>query len=738
MKKKITSTKENLIFILAFAGVLAISLISINTVGHAACLVRNICTEEMLILSKTASKLASADELELYRDISDMNRPEYQALKAELAAFSEEFGLEYTYFLRLDAETGSMQFIIDNVPGYETGLAEPQAGREEWPDLALKGQSVVVPLGSYSPGYEGYFTAYAPIYYRDGSGSDIIVGVDKRDTYVYQVETAINRLPYFMMLTMTGILIICYISLIFYKKRMNSAMVESQSKSAFLSNMSHEIRTPMNAIIGMSHLATHSNDMGQVQSYLQKIDDAAQHLLGIINDVLDISKIESEKFELNPEHVSLEKILKRATTVINYKIDEKQQDFMVKVDQNVPDYIVVDSQRLAQVITNLLSNAVKFTPEQGTIRLNIHTEKEEQDLLTLRFEVTDTGIGISEKQKDKLFQSFSQADSSIAGKFGGTGLGLAISSSIVERMNGQIWVESELGKGSNFIFTVKVKKSDRTDDGSGHQDYYPDWNNLQFLVVDDSQEVREYFRAIIERLGARCDTAYSSRNAWQMIEAENCYNIIFVDYQMPEEDGLSLTRKIREKYGRQSIVIMISATIWTDIEVMARSAGVDSYLEKPLFPSAIADCISECLGYVIHKKEHCKDEDITGIFNGKKLLIAEDVEINRRILQAMLAGTGVSIEFAENGAEAVRMIEECQDYDLIFMDIHMPEMDGYQATRKIRAMSVQAASRIPIIAMTANVFREDVENCLAAGMNDHLGKPINLPEMIKKMRAYMA
>ena len=737
MKKKGTGKTENLLFIFAFIGVLVISLICISTVNQAADLVSRTFSEEMMMISKMAANLAVAEELELYRDIADMERQSYQDLKEKLAAFSAEFDLEYTYFLKLDAETDKMQFIIDNVPGYETGLIESQVDREEWPDLALTGETVVVPLGQYSPGYEGYFTAYAPVCYRDGSRSGIIVGVDKTDLHAHRVERAITKLPYYMAATLLGILAVCYVSLVLYKRRMHVAKDESQSKSAFLSNMSHEIRTPMNAIIGMSHLARHTDDMGQVQSYLLKIDDAAQHLLGIINDVLDISKIESEKFELNLEAASLEKILKRATTVINFKVDEKQQDFMVKVDQDVPDNIVVDSQRLAQVITNLLSNAVKFTPEKGRIRLNIHKAGELNGLLTLRFEVSDTGIGISEGQKGKLFQSFSQADSSISGRFGGTGLGLAISSNIVSRMDGKIWVDSEPGAGSTFTFTVKVQSAKAAGEQPELQKIAPQWNDLEFLVVDDSQEVTAYFRAIIEKLGARCDTAQSSQSAWQKIEHENKYDIIFVDYLMPEEDGLFLTRKIKNKYGKQSIVIMISATIWTDIEAEAKRAGVDNYLEKPLFPSAIADCVSECLGYVAAQKVNSKEEDITGIFKDKRLLIAEDVEINRRILQAILASTGVITEFAVNGAEAVRMFEEEPDYDLIFMDIHMPEMDGYQATRSIRGKGTEKAAGIPIIAMTANVFREDVENCLAAGMNGHLGKPINLSDMIQMMKQYL-
>ena len=737
MKQKIIGTTVNLLFILAFACVVIISFLSINTVNQAAVLVRKTLSEDMIILSKHAAGLTVADELEQYQEDGDTKPQGYRELKARLAAFSAEYNLKYTYFLMLDTETDRIQFLVDNVSGYENGFAGEQIDSKLWQDMVFSGETVVVSPDEHSENSEGHFAAFTPVYYKDGRISNMIAGVVKEDRYVSHVENTITGLPYYMVFSLAGLLAICYMSLVLYKRRVASAQGESQSKTTFLSNMSHEIRTPMNAIIGMSHLTAHTDDMEQVQSYLQKIDDAAQHLLGIINDVLDISKIESEKFELNLENASLEKILKRATTVINFRVDEKHQDFMVKVDQDVPDDMIVDSQRLAQVITNLLSNAVKFTPDNGVIRLNIHKVREEDGLLTLRFEVSDTGIGISDRQKDKLFQSFSQADSSIAGKYGGTGLGLAISSSIVKRMNGEIWVESEPGEGSTFIFTIKVKLVDRQALRSAASAASPDWNHHEFLVVDDSPEVTEYFKAIIERLGAKCDTADNSQSAWRLIESENRYSVIFVDYQMPEENGLSLTRRIKERYGNQSIVIMISATLWTDIEEEAKLAGVDNHLEKPLFPSAITDCINECLGYSVCKKERVEEEALTGIFKGKRLLIAEDVEINRRILQAILAETDVTTEFAENGVEVVKRFEESQDYDLIFMDIHMPEMDGYQATRMIRGMKTEKAAVIPIIAMTANVFREDVEQCLAAGMNDHLGKPINLSEMIQKMKRYM-
>jgi len=405
----------------------------------------------------------------------------------------------------------------------------------------------------------------------------------------------------------------------------NKSNLENKHKSAFLANMSHEIRTPMNAIIGMVTIGRSVSDVERKDYCLSKIGDASNHLLGIINDILDMSKIEANKFSLSPVEFIFEKMLQRVVNVINFRIDEKAQKLSVNIDKDIPKRLIGDDQRLAQVLTNLLGNAIKFTPEKGSITINARFVKEEDDVCTIQIGVSDTGIGISPEQQARLFQSFEQAESNTTRKYGGTGLGLAISKNIVEMMGGEIWINSEVGKGSTFTFTVKMKRAAEITDES---------------VNTNKQQA--------EKIGAN-----------------------------------------------------------------------------------------------------------TGVFAGRRLLLVEDVEINREIVQSLLEPTQLQIDCAENGAEAVRIFTENPDkYDIIFMDVQMPEMDGYDATRRIRAFEKQRNSNtesaketpkqlsgqpkgVPIIAMTANVFHEDIQKCAESGMDSHLGKPIDINEVMSKLHAYL-
>lgn len=508
-----------------------------------------------------------------------------------------------------------------------------------------------------------------------------------------------------------------------------SAERASRAKSEFLANMSHEIRTSMNAIIGMTNIGQIAKDLEKKDYCLTRIDEASKHLLGVINDILDMSKIEANKLELSYAEFDFEKMLMKICNVISYRTDEKYQNFGVWIDDDVPRYIIGDEQRLNQVITNLLSNATKFTPEQGNIDLLIHKEAETDGMFVLRVEVRDNGIGISTEQQARLFQFFEQADAGISRKFGGTGLGLAISKQIVRMMGGRIWVESELRQGSTFQFTFQAKQGNCARKSLLRSDAA--LNNLRILAVDDAPEIREYFSHIMERLKIRCELAENGPEACRLIEKTGGYDIYFVDYKMPGMNGIELARKIRgSKVGRNAIIIMISATEWGLIANEAHSAGIRSFIQKPLFASAIADCINEYLGVPLTNREESRLREKTE-YTGRCILLAEDVEINREIVQALLEPTGISIDCAENGAGAVAMFSAAPDrYDAIFMDIQMPEMDGYEATGIIRSIAVTEAEKVPIIAMTANVFKEDIARCLSAGMNGHVGKPLDVEELI--------
>jgi signal transduction histidine kinase/CheY-like chemotaxis protein len=511
----------------------------------------------------------------------------------------------------------------------------------------------------------------------------------------------------------------------------------NRAKSEFLSNMSHEMRTPMNAIIGMTAIAKSSPDVERKDYCLGKVEDASAHLLGVINDILDMSKIEANKFELSAVNFDFEKMLRKTVNVINFRVEEKQQTFTVRIDKDIPPYLIGDDQRLTQVIANLLSNAVKFTPERGVIRMNARLLGEEDGVCAIRIDVTDTGIGISEEQQARLFSSFEQADSGISRKFGGTGLGLAISKRIVELMDGEIWVESEPGKGSSFIFTVKVERGE--DKRSSAERSIVKRHRVRVLAVDDMPEIREYFEEIAHASSIECDTAEDGPAAMRVIEQKGPYDVYFVDWKMPGMDGMELSRRIKERGDADAPVVIMSSAEWTTIAAEAKSSGVDRFLPKPLFPSAVVDCINECLGVESSVDLRENREDNRGRFKGYRILLAEDVEINREIVLALLEPTELIIDCAENGAEAVRIFGASPDvYDMIFMDVQMPEMDGYGATRHIRGLDVERAKSIPIVAMTANVFREDIERCLAAGMDDHVGKPIDLEDVLGKLDKFLS
>jgi signal transduction histidine kinase/DNA-binding response OmpR family regulator len=558
-----------------------------------------------------------------------------------------------------------------------------------------------------------------------------------RKTYDYRVKVVEAQRPWLIGSSVLFLSALTLVAILFIRNRRagkqlalqaQEVLAASEAKGVFLATMSHEIRTPLNAIIGMTAIGKKSSDM-EIKNYtLDKIDDASTHLLGVINDILDMSKIEANKLELSPVEFNFERMLQKVITVINFRMAEKRQKFSLNIAENVPPLLLSDDQRLAQVITNLLSNAVKFTPQEGEISLNVSLLGKAGGVCELRIEVADSGIGISPEQQKKLFSAFGQAESGISREFGGTGLGLAISKRIVELMDGRIWIESDIGKGSRFIFTIKApyaEENPRLRLAPGVQ-----WEKLRVLAVDDATVMCQYFISIFNQLDIRYEITQDGHEACRLIEKRGGFDIYFIDWHMPGMDGLEVTKWIKSK-GMRGKVILFSSSELEEVREASLRSGADKCLLKPFMSSTIIDCLNEYFGIPDKRESLGQDNE----FAGKTLLIVEDIEINREILLSLLEHTGLNIDCAENGEEAVTLIEAAPEkYDAVFMDMQMPVMDGLEATRRIRAMSDPHCKKLPIIAMTANVFKDDIENCLAAGMNDHIGKPINIDEMFEKLR----
>ncbi|MDL2217475.1 response regulator [Christensenellaceae bacterium OttesenSCG-928-M15] len=513
----------------------------------------------------------------------------------------------------------------------------------------------------------------------------------------------------------------------------------SRAKSDFLATMSHEIRTPMNAVIGMTNIAMKNADIERKDYCLNRVHSASIHLLGVINDILDMSKIEANKMNLSPQVFDFEKLFMRIANVVGFSLDEKGQTLKLYIDDAIPRFLISDDQRLSQVITNLLSNAIKFTPQGGTVSVKADMVEEKENVCTLRFEVTDTGIGITEEQKARLFHSFEQADAGTARKFGGTGLGLAISKKIVEMLGGNIRVESELGKGSSFLFTIRAQKSGKNA-APRPVAQVEALKRMRVLAVDASDHALSHFSKLSNKYEFTLDMASDAEGALSLFEnADAAYDMAFVDMKLPEMQAFMLARRLLETNRVRSVVVMISAVAWDRIEEEARMAGVTQFISKPLFRSSILDMILRAGGEgALPETAEEPNAIAPGALEGKCLLLAEDIEINREILIAALDYTGITIECAQNGEIAVEKFKaNPKKYDLIFMDVHMPQKDGYEATREIRALPDLYAKEVPIIAMTANVFREDIEACIKSGMNDHVGKPLDFEEVEKKLRMYI-
>ncbi len=513
------------------------------------------------------------------------------------------------------------------------------------------------------------------------------------------------------------------------------ALASAKSKSEFLSRMSHEMRTPMNAIIGMAQIAKKSDDPQRLHYCFGKVNSAAGQLLHIINDVLDMAKIEANKFEISAFEFDFEKMIQRVFNVIQVKADEKRQDFTFEGGELFRRKMISDELRLSQVLINLLGNAVKFTPEFGRIHLKIAQTPLDENNSLLKVEVRDTGIGMTPEEQSRLFGTFEQGDSGITRQYGGTGLGLAICKKIVTMMGGDIWVESAAGHGSLFAFTVQVGWG-----GPVPQPHVPvGRGGLRVLVVDDEADTLEYLVSLLDGFGMQNASAASGAEALEKIRASLAesrpYDVILLDWKMPGLDGVATAREIKGILGNDVIIVMISAMDWSELEKTSSDLGLAGFLPKPILPSTLLDTLLSLTGGRLLPEQELAGQLFH--WNDKRILLVEDNEINREVALSLLEETGLNIDCARDGLEAVEMFENNPGYDVILMDIQMPRLDGLSATRRIRASQKPEGRLVPIIAMTANAFKEDVRASLEAGMNGHIAKPIDIDELTRLLAEYL-
>lgn len=524
-------------------------------------------------------------------------------------------------------------------------------------------------------------------------------------------------------------------------KELNEAKKEAveanRAKSEFLSNMSHDIRTPMNGIVGMTAIAmSNINDNARVKDCLAKITLSSKHLLGLINDVLDMSKIESGKLTLNIHQISLREAMESIVNIVQPQIKSKNQHFDIFIQKIQTENVHCDSVRLNQVLINLLSNAIKFTPENGSIRVYLEQESSPlgENYVRCHFKVKDSGIGMTEEFQKKIFDKFSREQKDQVYKTEGTGLGMAITKYIIDTMGGTVELKSAPGEGSEFHIVLDLEKAFTLEEDM----ILPPWN---VLVADNNQDLCQSAVFSLKEIGINAEWALDGKTAIEMVkkrhQEDNDYEIVLLDWKMPDMDGLQTMREIRKQVGDNIPILIISAYDWSDIEEEAIKAGANGFISKPLFKSNLFLGLSSFM--MKEDTEESQKNENKQRFTGKRILLAEDNDLNWEIAEDILSEAGFELERAENGQICVEKFQQSDVwyFDVILMDIRMPVMSGYDAAKTIRAMKERADVNLPIIAMTADAFSEDIQHSLECGMNEHISKPIDVDRLIQILRKYL-
>ena len=520
------------------------------------------------------------------------------------------------------------------------------------------------------------------------------------------------------------------------EKARRAALEANKAKSEFLANMSHDIRTPMNAIVGMTAIATaHIDDRKQVQNCLRKITLSSKHLLGLINDVLDMSKIESGKLTLTTEQISLKEVVEGIVNIMQPQVRTKKQTFDIHVENILTENVWCDGVRLNQVLLNLLSNATKYTPEGGSIQLSLSEEKSPkgENYVRIHIKVEDNGIGMSPDFLKKIYESYSRADGARIHKTEGAGLGMAITKYIVDAMEGIIDIQSEPDKGTEILLTFDFEKA-----AAPELDMVlPPWN---MLVVDDDESLCKTAMEALKSIGIKAEWTLSGETAIELVnqhhKKRDDYQIILLDWKLPGMNGIQVAKEIRRNLGDEVPILLISAYDWSEFEAEAREAGICGFISKPLFKSTLYHALRQFMDI---ETEHDLSSNQTIDLSGRRILLAEDNELNWEVARELLFDLGVELDWAENGQICLDKFQNSPEgyYDTILMDIRMPHMTGYEATKAIRGINHPDALSIPIIAMSADAFSDDIQHCLECGMNAHIAKPIDVIELTRLLKRYL-